>query len=164
MLLSHYIVEKIRFFVKLYQIHTDIPLFPFQIMLQTLSSAESWCIAETVLTTWSHLPSSSSSLKLGSTAFTGITAALFGFGIITKVKVPVIWHKVSQISWTDFPLSFNPLTSKTSSPGCSWPLLSAAPPFTTRPITTRSPSFRTVAPWNKDNEVLEGALLFTQIY
>ena len=50
------------------------------------------------------------------------------------------------MSWTDFPLSLSPFTSSTSSPGLSWPLRSAAPPFTTRPMTTRSPSFRTVAP------------------
>merc|ERR550532_2069586 len=50
------------------------------------------------------------------------------------------------MSWTDLPQSFSPFTSSTSSPGCRFPLRSAAPPFTTRPITTRSPSFRTVAP------------------
>jgi hypothetical protein len=39
-----------------------------------------------------------------------------------------------------------PFTSSTSSPSCSRPLFSAAPPRTIRPIITASPSFRTVAP------------------
>ncbi len=46
---------------------------------------------------------------------------------------PPAWQRVEQMSWTDFPLSRRPLTSRTSSPGWRQPLRSAAPPFTTRP-------------------------------
>ena len=79
--------------------------------------------------------SSSGTLEIGDCA-----------GMITNVSVPDIWHRVEQISWTDFPHSFRPLTSRTSSPGWRAPLLSAAPPLTILPMTTLSPSFLTVAP------------------
>ena len=34
---------------------------------------------------------------------------------MTNVNVPDIWHKVEQMSWTDFPHNFRPFTSSTSS-------------------------------------------------
>jgi hypothetical protein len=35
---------------------------------------------------------------------------------MTKVRVPVIWQSVSQMSCTDLPFTRRPLTSRTSSP------------------------------------------------
>jgi len=66
-----------------------------------------------------------------------------------KVKVPVIRLRISHTSFTVLARITIPFTSKTSSPSCSSPLRSAAPPFTILPIITASPSFRTVAPCAK---------------
>ena len=54
---------------------------------------------------------------------------------IVRTPPPPAWQRVEQMSWTDFPFSLRPLTSRTSSPGWRQPLRSAAPPFTTRPAT-----------------------------
>ena len=71
-----------------------------------------------------------------------------------KVRVPVMPDRMSHTSLTDLPRISMPFTSSTSSPSCSRPLFSAAPPRTIRPIITASPSFRTVAPCNTQKQLL----------
>ena len=45
----------------------------------------------------------------------GVAGAGLGAGMMTKVRVPDIWQRVEQMSWTDLPHSLRLFTSSTSS-------------------------------------------------
>ena len=98
---------------------------------------------------WAHKPHTSRWLTL-LCAGARSSSSSWWFGMMRNVSVPVRPAIKAHTSSTLRPRISVPLISRISSPSCSSPLASAAPPRTIRPITTLpSPSLRTVAPWER---------------